>query len=241
MSRSLAFLLLLFASGWTLAAADCNTCHTDQAAKLPKSAHSGLTCDTCHENHENFPHPANLPKPKTEAFRKALPDQCGMCHGDISDQYKTSVHGQAVAEGIGQAPVCSDCHGSHDILRHTNADSPVSRTHVRDTCGGCHGNVQLSRQMKMPEDRLVSYDESFHGLAASAGNQTVANCASCHGVHHILPSSDVKSTVNPKHLPVTCGQCHPGAGKRFAITQIHLIQGRESVSVTWVRRVYGIL
>ena len=134
--------------------ADCVSCHTDQGAKLSKSAHGALTCDTCHETHDIFPHPANLPKPgcvtchedqstefrksfhgeeqrkenraapncalchgsahellkpKTEAFRKALPDQCGICHGDISDQFKTSVHGKAVALGVGQAPVCSDC------------------------------------------------------------------------------------------------------------------------------------
>jgi cytochrome b subunit of formate dehydrogenase len=279
-------LLLALAMGHALMGADCASCHTDQATKLPKGAHGALTCDTCHENHESFPHPANLPKPecvtchedqstefrksvhgeeqrkgngaapncalchgsahellkpKTEAFRKAFPDQCGMCHSDISDQFKTSVHGKAVALGVGRAPVCSDCHGSHAILRHTNVDSPVFRTHVRETCGGCHGNVQLSRQMKMPEDRLVSFDESFHGLAAKAGNQTVANCASCHGVHNILPSSDLKSTINPTNLPATCGQCHPGAGKRFAITQVHLIQGRESTGVTWVRRFYGIV
>lgn len=278
--------LLLLAIIRTLSAADCNTCHTTQAAKLTSSAHATLTCDTCHDGHEAVPHPPNLPKPqcatchedqshefqksvhaeeqrkgnaaapdcalchggahellkpKTEAFRKALPDQCGMCHTDISEQYKTSIHGQAVAQGIGQAPVCSDCHGSHGILRPSNANSPVSRTHVRDTCGGCHGNVQLSRQMKMPEDRLVSFDESFHGLAAKAGNQTVANCASCHGVHNILPSADAKSTINPKNLPVTCGQCHPGAGKRFVISQIHLVQGHESSAVDWVRRFYTIL
>jgi cytochrome b subunit of formate dehydrogenase len=95
--------------------------------------------------------------------------------------------------------------------------------------------------MKMPEDRLVSFDQSFHGLAARAGSQTVANCASCHGVHRILPSTDAKSTVNPKNLPITCGQCHPGAGKRFAITQIHLIEGRESSGVAWVRSIYSVL
>ena len=282
--------LLLLLVGFTfrgaLLAEDCTSCHTEQAAKLTKSAHGSLTCDTCHEQHDKYPHPANvakpvcatchsdqstefqksvhsdeakkgnagapdcglchgsaheLLKPKTEAFRKALPDQCGMCHSDIAEQFKTSVHGMAVASGIGQAPVCSDCHGSHAILRHTNVNSPVFRTHVRDTCGGCHGNVQLSRQMKMPEDRLVSFDESFHGLAAKAGNQTVANCASCHGVHHILPSSDPKSTINPKNLPATCGQCHPGAGKRFAITQVHFLQGKESVAVAWVRQFYALV
>ena len=88
----------------------------------------------------------------------------------------------------------------------------------------------------------MSFDSSYHGLAAKAGSQTVANCASCHGVHNILPSSDPKSTINPKNLPKTCGQCHPGAGTRFAISQVHVAEGRtEPALLRWVRQFYLLL
>ena len=40
------------------AQAECSSCHGDQAAKLPKSAHAELSCDTCHDSHEKYPHPA---------------------------------------------------------------------------------------------------------------------------------------------------------------------------------------
>jgi formate dehydrogenase gamma subunit len=90
----------------------------------------------------------------------------------------------------------------------------------------------------MAADRLVSFDASFHGLAAKAGSQTVANCASCHGVHNILRSSDPKSTINLNNLPKTCGQCHAGAGTRFAISQVHLTEGRVAPGVRWVRQFY---
>jgi cytochrome b subunit of formate dehydrogenase len=94
----------------------------------------------------------------------------------------------------------------------------------------------------MPSDRLVSFDSSFHGLAAKSGSQTVANCASCHGVHQILPSSDKNSTINAKNLPKTCGQCHPGAGTRFAISQVHVAEGRsEPGAIRWVRQFYLLL
>ena len=284
--------LCLFLGLWTggradgAPAASCEQCH-DQGKKLVKSAHASLTCDTCHEKHETYPHPADAPKAqcaachedqrndfsksvhaeelkkgnagapdcamchwtahelqktKTDEFRAALPDQCGMCHTDIASQFKVSIHGRAVEKGVPQAPTCMNCHGSHAILRHTNTNSPVHATHVRETCAGCHGNVQLSRQMKMPADRIVSFDESFHGLAAKAGSQTVANCASCHGVHNILPSTDEKSTIFAKNLPQTCGKCHPGAGKKFAITQIHVIQGRdEAKALGWIREIYSVL
>ena len=94
----------------------------------------------------------------------------------------------------------------------------------------------------MPSDRLVSFEASFHGLAAKAGNQTVANCASCHGVHNILPSSDPKSTINAKNLAATCGKCHAGAGQRFAISPVHIAANQaEPAPVFWVRIAYLFL
>jgi cytochrome b subunit of formate dehydrogenase len=267
-------------------AAECASCH-DQGQKLEKSAHKGLPCDTCHDSHEKYPHPANIPKPqcvtchedqagdyangvhglarkagnegtpdcamchgsahellppKSQTFRMAVPDTCGMCHTEVVEQYRASVHGQALANGITQAPLCTDCHGEHKIVKHTNEASPVNGAHIRDTCGSCHGNVRLTRKFGLPSDRMVSFDSSYHGLAAKAGSQTVANCASCHGVHNILPSSDPKSTINPKNLPKTCGQCHPGAGTRFAISQVHVAEGRdEPAMLRWVRQFYLLL
>jgi hypothetical protein len=88
----------------------------------------------------------------------------------------------------------------------------------------------------------VSFDASFHGLAAKEGNETVANCASCHGVHNILPSADPRSKVNPKNLAATCGKCHQGAGKRFAISQVHVAEGRkEAPAMRWVRQFYLLM
>ncbi len=172
----------------------------------------------------------------------AVPDTCGMCHTDVVTQFRGSVHGQALARGITQAPLCTDCHGEHKILKHTNADSSVNNSHIRDTCGSCHGDVRLTRKFGMPSDRLVSFDSSFHGLAAKAGSQTVANCASCHGVHNILPSADSNSMVNAKNLPKTCGQCHPGAGTRFAISQVHVAEGAtEPEALKWVRQFYLLI
>jgi len=58
------------------------------------------------------------------------------------------------------------------------------------------------------------------GAAASPGGQLFqANCASCHGVHNILPSSDPRSSVNAANLAKTCGVCHAGAGSRFTIAR----------------------
>jgi cytochrome b subunit of formate dehydrogenase len=281
-----ALIFLLGAGAATVQAADCTSCH-EQGQKLAKSAHAALACDTCHESHDQYPHPTNIPKPqcttchadqagdyalgvhgqerkkgnegapdcalchgsahelqppKGQAFRMAVPDTCAMCHTQVVEQYRASVHGQALARGITQAPLCTDCHGEHKIIKPSNADSPVNAAHIRDTCGSCHGDVRLTRKFGLPSDRVVSFDSSFHGLAAKSGAQSVANCASCHGVHNILPSADPKSMVNAKNLPATCGKCHPGAGTRFAISQVHVSEsGGEPGPLLWIRQFYLIL
>ncbi len=223
----------------------CADCHAEQAGDFARSAHAAAArkgntgapdCSICHGGaHE-------LTSPSTPAFRKAVPETCGMCHGEISEQFKNSVHGKAVANGIVRAPVCTDCHGEHSIQSPKSAASPVNPSNIRETCAGCHADVRLARRFGLPADRVVSFDASYHGLAAKSGSQSVANCASCHGTHNILPSSDPKSTINPKNLPATCGHCHPGAGMRFALGPIHMVEGRaEPPPVTWIRQFYLIL
>jgi DnaJ-class molecular chaperone len=66
-----------------------------------------------------------------------------MCHSEVVEQYKASVHGQALARGVTEAPLCTDCHGEHSIQKHTSEASPVSAGRIRETCGSCHGNVRL--------------------------------------------------------------------------------------------------
>jgi len=223
----------------------CTTCHEDQAGDYASSVHGQARkngnegapdCALCHGSaHELLP-------PKSQVFRASVPDTCAMCHSEVVEQYRASVHGQALARGITQAPLCTDCHGEHKIFKHTNGESPVNASHIRDTCGSCHGDVRLTRKFGLPSDRLVSFDSSFHGLAAKSGSQTVANCASCHGVHNILPSSDPKSTIHAANLPKTCGQCHAGAGKRFAISQVHVTEGKaEPAALRWIREFYLFL
>ena len=223
----------------------CAECHADVAKQFSSSVHAEASrkgnagapdCSVCHGNaHEIFP-------TRQLAFRKGVPETCGMCHSDIAKQFEASVHGMAIANGNMSAPLCTDCHGEHSIQSPKNAASPVNPLHVRETCAGCHGNARLARKFGIPADRVVSFDASYHGLAAQTGSQTVANCASCHGTHNILASSDAKSTVNPKNLPKTCGRCHPGAGQRFALGPIHLVEGRaEPQQIVLVRQFYIVI
>jgi cytochrome b subunit of formate dehydrogenase len=220
----------------------CTTCHSSQVRDYSMGVHGRAVkagnqgapdCSVCHGNvHETV-------SARTEAFRKAVPETCGMCHDKVLAEFKASVHGKAYERGIKDAPLCMDCHGEHSILPHKDQASSVSAAHVSQTCARCHGDVRLTRRFGLPSDRITSFDFSFHGLASKSGSQTVANCASCHGIHNILPSTDPKSMINAGNLPATCGKCHPGAGSRFALGRVHVVEGaQEADLVRWARLFY---
>jgi cytochrome b subunit of formate dehydrogenase len=228
-----------------IAKLDCSQCHARQASEHGQSVHgqaikqgnaSAPDCSVCHGNvHE-------MAATRSAQFHQNIPATCGICHGDIAEQFASSVHGRAVARGVAEAPVCTNCHGEHLILAPTNAASTVNAAHIRETCAQCHGNLRLASRFGLPPDRVLSFDASFHGLAAQAGSQTVANCASCHGIHNILPSSDPQSTVNPQNLATTCGKCHLGAGTRFSLGPVHQISGSsEPRVVRWARGFYLVV
>ncbi len=198
------------------------------------------SCSDCHGSHDILP--GQDPRSKINHWN--VPATCGACHGEIKQAYDQSIHGQAVARGSRDAPVCTDCHGEHNILAPSEPGSPVSPALVSTvTCGRCHGDARLNARYNLPADRVPTFADSYHGLESQAGGQTVANCASCHGVHNILPSSDPRSTVNPANLAHTCGKCHSGAGKDFAIGPVHVWAGSSSEHpvVRFIRLTYWFL
>lgn len=174
-------------------------------------------CTDCHSQHDI----QRATDPKSPINKFNVPQTCGKCHRNIEQQYVQSVHGQAIARGNWQAPVCTDCHGIHTIKAPKNPSSSVAAGNVKSTCGQCHAGVRLSNEFGVPGERVASYTASYHGLAGEVGSTTVANCASCHGVHNILPSSDPRSTINPANLAKTCGKCHPGASTNFISYKVH--------------------
>ncbi|HUK31573.1 MAG TPA: cytochrome b/b6 domain-containing protein [Candidatus Acidoferrum sp.] len=201
---------------------------------------AAATCSDCHGSHDIVP--SRDPHSKINHWNVAT--TCGTCHAEISKTYLDSIHGQAMKAGAADAPVCTDCHGEHLILGPKEAASTVNASRVSSaTCGRCHGDERLAVRFNMPSDRVPSYADSYHGLALREGSQTVANCASCHGVHNIFPSSDPRSTVNPANIRATCGACHAGAGESFAIGPVHVqaSNGTAHPVVQWIRRIYWVL
>ncbi|MGA2966302.1 MAG: cytochrome b/b6 domain-containing protein [Terriglobales bacterium] len=198
---------------------------------------AAATCSDCHGSHGILP----SQDPRSKVNHWNIPTTCGQCHKDISKTYLESVHGQAMQTRVTAAPVCSDCHGEHLILGPREQGSLVNSARVSiATCGRCHSDERLDLRYNLPADRVPSYADSYHGLASRGGSQSVANCASCHGVHNIFPSSDPRSTVNTANLPKTCGNCHAGAGGHFVIGPVHVrtTTGAAHPVVKWIRLTY---
>jgi formate dehydrogenase gamma subunit len=203
-----------------------------QAGKM-----NAAVCNDCHGVHDILAGD----DPRSPIFKLRVASTCGKCHTQVFGQYKESIHGRAVAAGVDSAPTCTDCHGEHRILAPNDPNSPVYVANIsRVTCSHCHADQRLNARFALPAGRVSSYESSYHGLAAQAGSQTVANCASCHGVHNILPSADPRSTIAKANLAATCGKCHPDAGKTFALGPVHVLptSAAESRWLFYVRLFY---
>ena len=217
----------------------CGTCHSKQLVMASSGVSSATfgsyeqsvhgkavaggsgqaaVCTDCHGEHDIL----TGADPKSPIAKANVPATCGKCHSDVQADYVQSIHGTALAKGNWQSPVCTDCHGIHTIKAPNDPNSAVAAANVGTTCASCHASVKLSSEFGVAGNRVSSYLASYHGMASKVGSATVANCASCHGVHNILPSSDPRSTINHANLAKTCGQCHPGANEKFITSKVHL-------------------
>lgn len=237
----------------------CNRCHSDiefvkahalgsviPGEQFRKSVHAKtgeVTCISCHGSHNL----RSLIDPKSSIFRSNIPQTCGGCHPEITKQFVESIHGVLSARGRTDSPTCTTCHGIHGIKAKVDPDSPTNVKRIAlTTCPQCHAAERISREYRLTTLPVKSYYDSFHGLSYQGGDTYSANCASCHGVHDIRPSSDPKSSVHKDNLQKTCGSCHPGASENFAKGKIHAlasIAGDEigDKIVGWVKVAYIVL
>jgi cytochrome b subunit of formate dehydrogenase len=196
----------------------CLECHSDKTlfktnaagkgislfvdeAKLAKSLHKTNACTSCH---------ADITSKHPDDDKPAQPVSCARCHEAPGKQYAGSIHGASHAMGRSGAANCVDCHGSHDIAPVKQADSPVFKLNLPQTCARCHSNPGLTKEYQMKYPEVASqYKDSIHGRALLELGLIVApSCNDCHGVHDIKRAVDRESPINPANVAKTCGKCH---------------------------------
>ncbi len=160
------------------------------------------TCSSCHGTHKILSHT----NPQSSTYRTNIPDTCGKCHAGPKSEYLAGIHGKQMLAGNGEAPVCTNCHTAHQIVRVARASWQMRTS---QTCGTCH------------KEKFATYLDTFHAQVSALGYIEVAHCWNCHGNHDILPASNPKSSVNPANLMHTCRQCHPDANVGFISYQPH--------------------
>ena len=167
-----------------------------------RSVHADLACTDCHQDLDGveLPHEDDLQRV-----------DCGTCHEDKAADHAASLHGQALARGDKMAPRCTDCHGTHEILRHTDLAAPTAVMNIPLLCGKCHHEGSpVSRTHEIPQDRIFeNYSQSMHGEGLyRKGLVVTAVCTSCHTSHRILPHTDKTSSIHPDNIVATCSKCH---------------------------------
>jgi predicted CXXCH cytochrome family protein len=147
-----------------------------------------LICTDCHARYDQD-HPSGKTFASKRAYTIGAYSTCKKCHFDTYTRTLESVHYELIKAGVDSAPVCSDCHGSHNIQ-----NPHAKRAMMSSSCAVCHVSV------------YKAYAQSVHGKAlVEEGNLDVPACADCHTHHQIQQPGTTKFRLGS---PGICVKCH---------------------------------
>ena len=173
---------------------NCVACHTD-LIRYPHHDDQQI-CTACHseqggqETTERVPLRVKLPYADRREMVLTINEACRACHAHEFEVAADCAHVRVLEGGNREAPVCVDCHGSHEIVKL----SERPRAEVAAMCGSCH------------KAAYSTYRTSVHGAALEQdSNPDVPSCVECHGVHSVRGPRD---TPYRNDSIVICGECH---------------------------------
>ena len=152
--------------------------------------------------------------------RAQTPNTCLDCHSVLdvpyqvtAEQFSQDIHAQ---KGL----TCASCHGGDPSKGDQDAMSKqagfrgkIERKDIPALCSRCHSDGAFMRQYNpsLRTDQFAQYLTSVHGKLRAKGDDKVAVCTDCHGVHDLRPASDTRSKVHPLNIAQTCARCHADA------------------------------
>ena len=148
---------------------------------------------------------------------------CIECHtrieGKIGDPARSIQDDIHLSRGLS----CNDCHGGDPtqddkVAAKDPRKGYLGRPRTVDIpafCGKCHNDANFMKRFNpaLRVDQEKEYSTSVHGQLLKTGNEKVATCISCHGVHGIRAVSDALSSVYPLNVADTCAKCHSEAAR----------------------------
>lgn len=226
----------------------CNRCHYGHTKEFRDSTHfqqleagnfDAPTCVDCHGSHD-------MQAPASP--RAAISDRCGRCHEDVQQEFQGSVHAAAEQAHAEDLPVCTDCHGAHEIKDPTSLSFQAGE---HDICAKCHSDTEIMGRHDLNPDVLSTYLDDFHGASNRLYGQTgvnpdrpVATCSDCHGVHSIRSMADRTEVADMAgRTELMCTQCHEGASDDFAAAWLsHAKPTMTSAPLAWgIQWIYRLL
>jgi hypothetical protein len=156
---------------------------------LSASVHaSQLICTDCHAKYDQD-HPSGATFESRRAYEVGSYELCKKCHFDTYTRTLESVHYNLLKSGVQGAPICTDCHGAHNI-----PNPHAKRAMLSRSCAACHTDI------------YQAYAKSVHGrVLVEDGNQDVPACADCHTHHQVQSATTTKFRLN---APEACVRCH---------------------------------
>lgn len=174
-------------------AADCAACHAEQAQQFAASVHhAAVRCYECHGGEVQY-------ALTSEQRRDYL----------FSAPRPASQPGAATQPGAVTQPAAAS-RPAFDHGPSFRGKSP--RAAVPELCGSCHANIERMNPYGLRTDQLAGYWTSGHGRRLlQDGDERVAVCIDCHGVHDVLKHDNAHSRTYFQNIPATCGRCHADA------------------------------
>jgi Cytochrome c3 len=148
------------------------------------------------------------------------PNSCLDCHSVLDPPYKVTPEQFSQDIHAQKGLTCASCHGGDPSKDDQDAMSrtagfrgKIARKDVPALCGRCHTDGAYMRQYNpsLRTDQFAQYLTSVHGKLRAKGDEKVAVCTDCHGVHDLRPASDTRSKVHPLNIAQTCSRCHADA------------------------------
>ncbi len=148
-------------------------------------------------------------------------NSCLDCHSNLPEPLGVSVETYSQNMHAQKGLTCAACHGGD-----ANSDDPekamsrksgwkgkIERKQIPELCASCHSDAERMKKYNpsLRVDQFQQYKTSVHGMKWAKGDNKVAVCTDCHGVHDLRAPSDPRSTVHPTNIAKTCSRCHADA------------------------------
>jgi hypothetical protein len=157
-----------------------------------KSIHNPNGCTSCHSDVDPAKHPPEKNDiASARSFAVTMTQACRGCHADKFEQWESSIHGTLVRNGNPAAPICTDCHKPHAVIK----DAATKLDEI--PCQNCHKEI------------FAAYLGSVHAKSRLGSKDSYAPvCSGCHTAHAVKPVAVGTLAQGPEGA---CFGCHAGA------------------------------